>query len=104
MLDSPTDCKPSPTMERSIPVSLVKFMVSAPKSMPVGAPTNDKKNVSTSMRVNTFDLFIPIAMSIPSSFLRSKTAISMVLMIPKISASMMMIMMRKSHVSITSSA
>ena len=45
MLDSPTDCKPSPTMERSIPVSLVKFMVSAPKTIPVGAPINDKKNV-----------------------------------------------------------
>ena len=87
-----------------MPVSDVILMVKAPSTKPVGAPIKERNNVSIRINKNIFERFIPIAISIPNSFRRSNTAISIVFMIPKIRANMMMIMIRKSHDSIILSA
>ena len=61
-------------------------VISQPKNKPIGAPIKLKIMVSITIMENTFHLFIPIAISIPNSRVRSRMTISIVFKIPNASA------------------
>ena len=70
---------PSPTDEISIP-TLPKYQVKIKdRKIPTAPPTNASIDVSHIIMLKTLNRFIPIAIIIPNSLVRSNTTISMVL-------------------------
>ena len=66
------------------------MLSSHPRMIPHRPPKTERITVSLMIIANTRSRFMPTAISIPNSLVRSSTAISMVLTIPKSKASRMM--------------
>ena len=104
MLCTPSSARPSFLLVKSTPIRIMIRVLRSPNTIPMGPPTKPSMRVSSKIIRKSLRLFIPTAINMPSSLRRSKIAMSMLLMIPKRSAIMMIPSTSTSIMAIISSA